>query len=160
MEKKWISAVCDTTETTYVFFTTLVRDQEVEGSNIPSGRRFESHEPEIENSRSRAEVNRRDASLRVARRCAGGKPICSVRAGLRGGEGAPQGQDDTPLICNHTTIIEAEDGRNSRGYELAKWRSAFTSFSLASSARSAARYCARASPSATRFAPAPQVNSG
>ena len=33
MEKKWISAVCDTTETTYVFFTTLVRDQEVEGSN-------------------------------------------------------------------------------------------------------------------------------
>jgi len=33
LEKKWISAVCDTTETTYVFFTTLVRDQEVEGSN-------------------------------------------------------------------------------------------------------------------------------
>jgi hypothetical protein len=28
LEKKWISAVCDTTETTYVFFTTLVRDQE------------------------------------------------------------------------------------------------------------------------------------
>jgi hypothetical protein len=25
--------VCDTTETTYVFFTTLVRDQEVDGSN-------------------------------------------------------------------------------------------------------------------------------
>ena len=33
MEKKWISAVCDTTEMTYVSFTTLVRDQEVEGSN-------------------------------------------------------------------------------------------------------------------------------
>ena len=33
LEKKWISVVCDTTETTYVFFTTLVRDQEVEGSN-------------------------------------------------------------------------------------------------------------------------------
>ena len=35
MEKKWISAVCDTTETTYVFFTTLVRDQEVEGGSNP-----------------------------------------------------------------------------------------------------------------------------
>ena len=80
--------------------------------------------------------------------------------GLRGGEGVPQGQDNAPVICNHTTIIEAEDRRNSRGYERAKWRSAFTSFSLASSAWSAARYCARASPSATRFAPAPQVNSG
>jgi hypothetical protein len=33
MEKKWISAGYDTTETTYVFFTTLVRDQEVDGSN-------------------------------------------------------------------------------------------------------------------------------
>jgi len=27
------SAICDTTEPTYVFFTTLVRGQEVEGSN-------------------------------------------------------------------------------------------------------------------------------
>jgi hypothetical protein len=33
LEKEWISAVCDTTETTYVFFASLVRDQEVEGSN-------------------------------------------------------------------------------------------------------------------------------
>ncbi len=45
---------------------------------------------EKENSRSRAEGNRRDASLRVARRCASGKPICSVRVGLREGEGVLQ----------------------------------------------------------------------
>jgi len=31
--KNEISAVCDATETTYVFFTALVRDQEVDGSN-------------------------------------------------------------------------------------------------------------------------------
>jgi len=36
---------------------------------------------EGENSRSRAEGNRRDASVRVARQCAGGKPMCSVRVG-------------------------------------------------------------------------------
>jgi len=33
MEREWTSAVSDTSETTYVFFTTLVRDQEVDGSN-------------------------------------------------------------------------------------------------------------------------------
>ena len=30
-----------------------------------------------------------------------------VRVGLRGGEGVPQGQDNAPLICNHTTIIRS-----------------------------------------------------
>jgi hypothetical protein len=61
-------------------------------------------------------------------------------------------------VCNRTTIIEAED-RRSRGYERANSSSDFTSFSLASSVRSAARYLVRASPFATRSFPAPQVNS-
>ena len=95
----------------------------------------------------------------VARRCAGGKPFCSVRVGLRGGEGVLQDQDNAPLICNRMTILEAEDRRNSRGYERANSSSDFTSFSLASSVRSTARYLVRASPGATRSFAAPQVNS-
>src|SRR3984957_9406758 len=49
--------------------------------------------------------------------------------------------------------------KRNRGYERANSSSDFTSFSLASSVRSAARYLVRASPCVTRSFPAPQLNS-
>lgn len=57
---------------------------------------------------------------------------------------------------NHAISIEK---RSCRGYERAKSRRPFTSFSFASSARRAVRYLGRASPCATKSFPAPQVNS-
>ena len=83
----------------------------------------------------------------------------SVRLELRGEEGVLQDQDSSQLINNRTTIIEAEARHNGRGYERANSSSDFTSFSLASSVRRAARYLVRAPPCATRSVRAPPVNS-
>ena len=90
--------------------------------------------------RSRAEGNRCDASLRVARRCAGGKSIGSVCVRLRGEEGVLRDQGSEPLLCNRWTMLKRQ------GYERANSSSDSTSFSLASNVRSAARYRVRASP--------------
>ena len=60
-------------------------------------------------------------------------PICSVRVGFRGGK-------------KFSDERRYEDRRNSRDHERANSSRDFTSFSLASSARSAARYLVRASP--------------
>jgi len=46
MEREWTSAVSDTSETTYVFFTTLVRDQEVDGSNPFAPTTFHRSDPD------------------------------------------------------------------------------------------------------------------
>ena len=69
----------------------------------PKGR--VSRTTEGENSRSRAEGNRRDASF------ASGATVCRREAYLFGSggassrEGRSAGSRQSPLLCNHTTII-------------------------------------------------------
>jgi hypothetical protein len=51
-------------------------------------------------------TSRRDASLRVARRCASGKPICSVVWGFEAERAFCRIKTNAPLICNRTTIVQ------------------------------------------------------